>query len=69
MRSSSTAGSAHEATTRLAYECWERRGHPIGSPEIDWCAAEKALLSSTADNQQVFSLCSLQLEATEGASH
>ena len=30
-------------TGRLAYELWERRGHPIGSPEIDWFAAEKIL--------------------------
>jgi hypothetical protein len=30
-------------TARLAYELWERRGHPIGSPEIDWLAAEQIL--------------------------
>ena len=37
------ADSAHEATKKLAYECWERRGRPFGSPEMDWSAAQKAL--------------------------
>ena len=24
----------------LAHEYWQRRGCPIGSPEVDWCKAE-----------------------------
>ena len=27
----------------LAYELWEGRGHPIGSPEVDWFEAERRL--------------------------
>ena len=27
----------------LAYALWEKRGRPIGSPEEDWFAAERAL--------------------------
>jgi hypothetical protein len=65
--SSPAASSPHEATTKLAYECWECRGRPFGSPEVDWSAAEKVLASSPIDNQQDFSVCSFQLEANEGA--
>jgi hypothetical protein len=37
------ARNAHILTERLAYELWGRRGHPLGSPEADWFAAEKCL--------------------------
>jgi Protein of unknown function (DUF2934) len=33
----------HELMQKLAYQRWEKRGSPLGSPEIDWFAAEKAL--------------------------
>jgi hypothetical protein len=32
-----------EAIARLAYEYWEARGCPDGSPEEDWFRAEKTL--------------------------
>jgi Protein of unknown function (DUF2934) len=35
----------HEVVQRLAYQYWEKRGHPLGSPEIDWFAAENDLRS------------------------
>lgn len=38
--------SRHEFVERLAYQYWERRGMPLGSPEIDWFAAERALYES-----------------------
>lgn len=53
--------SRHEFVARLAYQHWERRGMPLGSPEIDWFAAERAvyesliasgLVSPSASNQQ-----------------
>ena len=53
--------SRHEFVARLAYQLWERRGMPLGSPEIDWFAAERAvyqsmiasgLVSPSASNQQ-----------------
>lgn len=33
----------HELVAKLAYEHWEARGRPIGSPEVDWLAAEESL--------------------------
>jgi len=60
------AGNLDELTRKLAYEHWERRGRPFGSPEIDWIAAEKALASSRENPQEAFFLSSLQLEPNEG---
>ncbi|HUI76416.1 MAG TPA: DUF2934 domain-containing protein [Bryobacteraceae bacterium] len=34
----------HEAIARLAYEHWQERGCPSGSPEVDWFHAEKKLV-------------------------
>lgn len=36
----------HEFAAKLAYEHWEGRGRPLGSPEVDWFAAEQALYES-----------------------
>jgi hypothetical protein len=36
-----------EAIKRKAYELWEKRGRPLGSPEVDWIEAEM-LLRGTA---------------------
>jgi Protein of unknown function (DUF2934) len=33
----------HELMQKLAYQHWEKRGGPFGSPEIDWFAAEDAM--------------------------
>ncbi len=33
----------HELVQKLAYQRWEKRGSPPGSPEIDWFVAEKAM--------------------------
>jgi Protein of unknown function (DUF2934) len=38
----------HEFVTRLAYRLWEERGRPLGSPEVDWLAAERAVYSALA---------------------
>jgi hypothetical protein len=35
----------HELVQKLAYQHWEKRGSPLGSPEIDWFAAEKVVRS------------------------
>ena len=32
-----------ETTRRLAFQFWQERGSPIGSPELDWFRAEEAL--------------------------
>jgi hypothetical protein len=36
----------HEFVAKLAYQLWEKRGRPFGSPEVDWFAAERAVYSS-----------------------
>jgi hypothetical protein len=40
-------GELHEVIKELAYEYWEERGCPIGSPEIDWYKAEQRMRSSS----------------------
>ena len=35
---------AHEEIAALAYQYWENRGKPVGSPEEDWLRAEQDLL-------------------------
>jgi len=45
-----------DAIREIAYVLWERRGAPIGSPDVDWIEAERLLregrLDSNADTQQ-----------------
>ena len=60
------AGNVHELTARLAYQLWEHRGRPFGSPEVDWFAAEKALASAQRDPKLDFPLYGITLEANEG---
>ena len=37
-------GESHrDMVAKLAYQHWQTRGCPFGSPEVDWFAAEKAL--------------------------
>ena len=38
--------SRHESVAKLAYSLWEKRGRPLGSPEVDWFAAEQTVYSS-----------------------
>ena len=38
--------SRHELVAELAYKHWEQRGRPLGSPEVDWSAAEQAVYAS-----------------------
>jgi hypothetical protein len=55
----------HEEIARLAYELWDHRGRPLGSPEIDWYAAESAL--GVRDSRGEFSLPGVRFEPEEGA--
>jgi hypothetical protein len=50
--------SRHEFVARLAYRHWERRGMPLGSPEIDWFAAERALYESLVASGSVLPFAS-----------
>ncbi len=54
----------HQEIAKLAYELWERRGLPLGSPEIDWYAAESAL--GVRDSQEEFSPFGLRMRPEEG---
>jgi hypothetical protein len=36
----------HEFVAKLAYQLWEERGRPFGSPEVDWFQAERAVHAS-----------------------
>ena len=38
----------HELVAKLAYELWTKRGRPLGSPDVDWFAAEQAVYASLA---------------------
>jgi len=58
-----TEAYPHDAIAKLAYGLWERRGRPLGSPEIDWYAAESAL--GVRDSQEQSSLLSVRLEPEE----
>jgi hypothetical protein len=40
--------SRHEFVAKLAYELWTQRGRPLGSPDVDWFAAEQAVYASLA---------------------
>ena len=40
--------SRSEFLKRLAYRFWVQRGRPLGSPDIDWFAAEQAIYTQLA---------------------
>ena len=53
--------SRHEFVAKLAYQHWQKRGMPLGSQEVDWFSAERAvyeslvasgLISPSTSNQQ-----------------
>lgn len=60
------AGDTQDVTAKLAYQLWEQRGRPFGSPEVDWFAAEKVLASAQRDPNLDFPLYGIKLEANEG---
>ena len=43
----------HEFVAKLAYKLWEQRGRPLGSPEVDWFAAERAVYSALVGSDLV----------------
>ena len=61
-----TEAHRHDEIAKLAYDLWERRGRPLGSPKIDWHAAETTL--RMRDSQEEFSLPSVRFEPEEGPS-
>ena len=55
----------HDEIAKLVYELWEYMGRPLGSPEIDWYAAERAL--GLRDLREELSFLSVRFEPEEGA--
>lgn len=43
-------GCSHEEIERRAYDSWEARGRPFGSPEVDWFEAERELSAVEPEN-------------------
>jgi hypothetical protein len=58
----------HELVQKLAYQLWEKRGSPLGSPEMDWFGAENAmracLLASGISSSQA-RICTLEWRSFE----
>jgi hypothetical protein len=48
-----SAADVQETKSKLAYELWERRGCPFGSPEVDWMAAEAMLASESEPERAI----------------
>jgi hypothetical protein len=46
-RSEITDSLDHATIASRAYELWEARGCPIGSPELDWLQAEEQVRAIT----------------------
>jgi hypothetical protein len=71
--------SHYEFVARLAYKLWVQRGRPLGSPDVDWFAAEKsvhALLAasgmitpSSNDPQSIREEIHRWMEGGSGANH
>ncbi len=40
---------SHERIELRAYQFWEERGHPWGSPDADWFKAEMELSNAAAE--------------------
>ena len=38
-----------DAIRKIAYALWERRGAPVGSPDVDWVEAERQLREGRLD--------------------
>jgi hypothetical protein len=59
------AAYRHDEIAKLAYTLWELRSRPLGSPKIDWHAAERAL--GVRDSREELSFLSVRFEPEEGA--
>jgi hypothetical protein len=54
----------HEQIEKLAYQLWEERGRPLGSPADDWFRAEQEFIQSS-DSPSRLPFSSLTLEPVE----
>ena len=58
-------GEEHEVTAVMAYRLWEKRGCPLGSPDVDWFEAKNQIATALAKNEGVVALAGLGVEPTE----
>ena len=59
------AGEEHEVTAVLAYRLWEKRGCPLGSPEVDWFEAKNQIATALAKKEGLIALAAVGIEPTE----
>jgi Protein of unknown function (DUF2934) len=45
--------SRHEFVEKLAYSLWVERGRPLGSPDVDWFAAEQTVYTSLVASEMI----------------
>ena len=60
------AGDEDEVTAILAHRHWEKRGCPLGSPDVDWFAAKNQITLGLSADEGALSLFSVGMEADEG---
>jgi len=59
------AGEEHEVTAVMAYRLWEKRGCPLGSPDVDWFEAKNQIAAALAKNEGLIALAAVGMEPTE----
>ena len=59
-------GEEHEVTAVFAYRLWEKRGRPVGSPEVDWFEAKNQLATELAKSEALVALSAVGMEPNEG---
>jgi hypothetical protein len=47
-----TAAASASDVANLAYQLWQDRGCPMGSPDDDWYRAEELLIAGTRETDQ-----------------
>jgi hypothetical protein len=60
------AGEEHEVMAVLAYRLWEKRGCPLGSPEVDWFEAKNQVATALAKSEAAIALSAVGMEPDEG---
>ena len=60
------AGEEHEVTAVFAHRLWEKRGRPVGSPEVDWFEAKNQLATELAKSEALIALSAVGIEPNEG---
>jgi hypothetical protein len=59
------SNAQHEQIEKLAYQLWEERGRPLGSPDDDWLRAEQEFFIQRSDSPLRLPFSSIAMEPTE----